>query len=327
MKIVQLSQHDYAGSGYKYMQAVKRADPTVEVHCFIAEISRARKRFKYTTGTPLTQDNINEVRRHIRQADVIHFKGDDLPLSTWEGITIPPGKLKILTVGGSTFRRGDSSVAYAAKPISEYVTKVHIRTTLTPDLNYPEYKGIYLPQPIDSLNAPHMHIVGLCPVCDTRILTNIVHSPSNRAKKGTSVVMHAITKLKEKRFMFDFDLIEDTPHDECIQRKRKATVFIDQISETGAFGNNALEAMQYGIPTIARISQEAINQSGGIWDNLPVISCEGKNELFETLKWVIKTPHQLKAISKATKEYTDKYHSYEAVGKRFLDIINEAARP
>ncbi len=281
--------------------------------------------FNNTTGTQINNENLHEIQEIVDTADVIHFKGDDLPGNSFLGLQIPLQTPQFITVSGSGFRRGNSNVALQKHPVEAYVSRFKYRTVLTPDINYPEYKGIYIPQPIDSLNLKRDYYPNTCKYCKQDKPIVIAHSPSIRAKKGTDThIVPAIEMLKKSGYNnFVFDLITNVTNEECIKRKSNAAIFIDQINEIGAYGNNALEAMQYGIPTISHISKTVVRQSGGLWDNNPVIPASNKQELFYALRDLLDDPKKLMKISKITKAYTDKYHSYESVGRLYETLIFE----
>ncbi len=321
IKVVQLSLCDYAGSGYKIARAIERVNPLIEVSCYVGQTSRARRLFKSPSGEMITTENHERLQQEVMDADIIHFKGDDLPGDTFNGIAIPFDTPTLITVSGSGFRRGRSNVALATTPIEDYVGRFDHRTAITPDLNYPEFRGKYIPQPIDSRAITFQYDPYKCKYCHQDLALTIAHSPSTREKKGTdNIIIPVIKRLKREGYEFVFDLIVNTTNEECIKRKRNAAIFIDQINEIGAYGNNGLEAMQYGIPTISYISEQAVKQSEGIWDNLPVMSCKDKTELYQTLKGLLDRPKQLTAIARRTKVYCDKVHSYEAVGREYERI-------
>lgn len=320
LKVVILSNFDYAGSGYKIAQAVMRVSPDIKVDCFTGH----RPRYNYKTGTVITKDNYKEIEKIVADADIIHFKGDDLPEDYFKGIKIP-NKPKVITIGGSGFRRhGPANIARARFPIEEYIKRTHVRTVNTPDLNYPELDGIYTPLPIDSLSIVPKYNPGACPLCGHKTPLIISHSPSSRAKKGTdSVILPAMDKLRRRDVKFEFDLIYNVPFSECVGRKKDSTIFIDNISEMGFFCNSGLEAMQYGVPVICSISQQAINQSQGLCNNLPVIVCHNKDDIYLAIKQLFANIPRLKELSQKSKAYADKYHSYEAVGKMWKEIYSK----
>jgi hypothetical protein len=314
MNVVILSKHDYGGSGYKIAQAVMKTNPDIRVDCFVTQGSR----YGYNTGTIVTRDNYKEVNTTIRKADVIHYKGDDLPGRKWNEIEIAKSKPIVITLGGSGFRRhgGNCTVAMAWHPIEAYINVSQLRTTVTPDINYPELQGIYTPTPIDSGSQNIIYNTGRCICCGHVLPLVLSHSPSSRAKKGTDIVIRAVEKLKSQNIKFNFELIENLPHSRCVDRKKRASIFVDNVCpDVGAFGNSGLEAMQYGIPTIAAISKAAIEQSQGIYDDLPILNCHTKRDVYQKVGYYFQNTNKLRQLAEQTKAYTDKYHSYEAVGK------------
>lgn len=315
MKIVQLSNYDYTGSGYRIKQSIERVSKEVKVTCVVADPSVAYERHGHDIGIFLNRHTFKQVKREISQADVIHFKGDNLPQKSWQGIDVPNIPV-IITLGGSGFRRGKSKVAQQWHPIADYVKCTQLRTVNTPDLNYPELKGYYTPLPIDSLSKP------MCVNHDDDLFT-VMHSPSTRSKKGTDkIIIPAMNNLNPPKNVL-FEIIEGLPHWKCVERKSQASVFIDQIGMTGIYGNNGVESMQFGIPTIASISDQAREQSQGIYDNLPVISCEDIYDLKAVLLYLMDNKEVHYKLSLKTKAYCDRVHSLESVGAMWLNLLRK----
>ncbi|MFQ5705873.1 MAG: glycosyltransferase [bacterium] len=75
----------------------------------------------------------------------------------------------------------------------------------------------------------------------------IGHAPTNRAAKGSEVIISAIQELQSE-FSVDLELIENLPHEEALKRKARCHIFVDQIGMLG-YGINSLEALAMGIPT------------------------------------------------------------------------------
>lgn len=181
MKVVMLSNCDYAGSGMKFCEAIrKHTDKKITL------ITKRRNRYDYPVDYCLSDGNLNKIRQLINEADVVHFKGDEPPTTLWNGIII--NKPCVVTVGGSNFRglETKSRIAKARWDLRLYEA-AQIKTALTPDLNYKEYNGIYTPQTIESVYQYQKKRV---PV--------ICHSPSDRDKKGTdSFIVPVIESLKK----------------------------------------------------------------------------------------------------------------------------------
>jgi len=316
MNIVMLSGKDFAGSGNKIATAVNRKGKHSVTLALAFENS-----YHYPYDICLnSRDAYDQLKSALAKADLIHFKGDDPPPADgyWYGVKLPDVP-QVVSVGGSNFRRMGvkSLVANGRWDFKEY-RRAGYRSALTPDLNYPEYEGHYTQQCIDSKNAPYTWHLPAVPV--------IAHSPSHRLKKGTDIVIRAFRMLQNEGINCKLDLIEKVSNAECVERKKDATIFVDQISDTGFYGISALEAMQFGIPTIAYISDQAQEQSEGKLKDCPVISPD-KNvfSLYVKLKNLLSDPELIQDYSWITKDWADKFHSFETVGKMWTSLYTKIA--
>ena len=87
----------------------------------------------------------------------------------------------------------------------------------------------------------------------------------------------------------------------------------------GFYGNSALEAMQYGIPTATWLSPMAIAQADGALRNCPVIS--SAKSVRGWTKMILKVlDSDLVALSKETKQWCDNVHSYKVIAKQWDEI-------
>ena len=259
----------------------------------------------------------------IDAADVIIFKTDKPPTPDWYNLNIPGNKPIISLVGGSAFRRktADTLVSLNARgehPISTFLVSSHLRAALTPDLNYPEFDGIYTQAAIDSRSQKKLWRKREVPI--------IMHSPSNRKRKGTDdIFLPAMDILREKGYKFKVEIIEKTTRENCIDAKKRATIFFDQ-AHAGFYGMSALEAMQFGIPTVAYVSSDAIKQSGKKINTMkcPVVMIEPTIEsCVRSFERLLKDPEKLKKRSERTKKFCDDFHSYEAVSKMWDEIFKK----
>lgn len=317
MKIIILSKKDFACSGLKYRNAInncsKNKNKVIICKIIIYEPNKFANECDY--DYIVTKSNKDIIQKEISSADIIHFKGDDLPDKYWYNFVLPDVPF-IITCGGSGFRRNQnkSKVSLEWFPIEKYLECSNFRTVLTPDLNYPEFHSNYIQQCIDSENKPYLW--------KSRKIPIIAHSPSNREKKGTNAfILPALEILKNEGHKFDLDIIENVSNSDCIERKKNATIFIDQISDTGFYGISALEAMQFGIPVVSYISEIAKIQSEHKISKFscPVIQVQKSVfSLYEELKILLNS--NLKNLSIATKTFCDKFHSYNTVGNLLFDF-------
>lgn len=206
------------------------------------------------------------------------------------------------------------------------VSKFDLRIAMTPDLNFEWFGGEYIPHTIDDRTYPlEWH--------DSNILA---HSPSTREKKGTYLLEEAVMVLQRNHpelwSRWSLDLIHGIPFAECMARKRKASLFFDQAGRhraaslgiedfVGWYGNSAIEAMTFGIPTIAHLSAQAFEgaQRAGIdMRGSPVINILPTREdlLRAFLKFATMTPEKRAELSQATRQFAVEFHGYAAVAKR-----------
>ena len=192
-------------------------------------------------------------------------------------------------------------------PLKTY-QKADLRTVLTPDLLIDGEKLVYTPHGF--------------PVCDSLLRKKqnkrcvIAHAPSNSSKKGTdTLILPALKRLSEK-YDFEISLIQGMPHDDCLAAIQKSDLFIDQVL-AGFYGNAALEAMSYGIPTVAYLDEKILDRIGALGGNCPIVAVKRRTEnaFVEALEPYLKKPYKLKALSKKTRNWAAKWHDYSVVGR------------
>ncbi len=314
IKVIMLSVGDFAGSGNKIKESVLSQDKNIEMYSVVIKSHK----YGYPSDFTLSEKNRVKIQKLINDCDIIHFKGDDMPKRNWYGLTIPENKKIVLTVGGSGFRRGDDPrLCLEWHPIKDYLEITDFRSTITPDLNYPEFKGVYIPH---ALNTKKEKITW-----ESKESLIIQHSPSNRSKKGSNdIILPALEELKKEDIDIEIEFLENLSNRECVERKKNGSIFIDQICETGFYGMSAIESMQFGIPVIAWISENAKEQSKGkINSDCPVIICRDKEEVKNKIRYYSNNREELERLSKKTKEYADNLHSFESIGKTWSEIYKK----
>ncbi len=257
----------------------------------------------------LTQESEQRLRVLLNDADIIHFKGDDPPDSYYlKELQVEPKKT-IVTVHGSMFRRGNSTTAMPIAELSAY-DSCTLRTVGDPTLAYDGFDCIFTQIPYPT----HKFDVTWKP----REVPIIAHSPSTKDKKGTDKFIKAMNLLKANGYNVRSDIIHGVSYNECIRRKSEATIFFDQ-SEVGWYGNSAVEAMAFGIPTLAYIAPEAFKGSQGKLDMMPPIDCGNTVEsIYTALKEILDGDIVLR--SQQMRKWAEDFHSYKTVGKMWDKI-------
>lgn len=187
-----------------------------------------------------------EALRQYDAADVAHFHNT---LTTYRVIDRGQGKPAILHHHGSAYRtRAWYHHGLAAR---FNITEV----TSTADLG--EIHGLpVLPMPFNLDYIREM--AGPPREPDGRIV--IAHAPTDRKVKSTSKVIDAIQTLRSEGLPVELDLIEGAPWKECLQRKARADIFVDQLIL--GFGNNAVEAAILGVPAVVGVDPGRAREIG-----------------------------------------------------------------
>lgn len=329
-RIILWSRYDFAGSGYRITEAVNLTTNHHVEYVVLAPFKYPEKlpRYpaigKYTDKTiDIYPDDINRLQWLLDQADVIHFKGDSVPeLPEGLNLHLPPRVKVVVTVAGTFFRRGENVPEAISQPIAEiqeYVLRSDARTTMTPELNYPDYDGKYIPQSYDSTVVPYSYD----PPDLQQEPLRIAHSPSDSLKKGTNVFQKACEVVQEEGYKVETDIYSKVSYQESIDRKRAAHVFFDQ-NLLGWYGNSALEAMAAGVPVMAHLSDQATQQAGDIGQPPIIETGQTVESMADALRSLF--TQDLGKISEETKAWCDTKHSYEATGKQYGELYNRLTK-
>ena len=318
IKILLISHYDFAGSGHRMAEAVNLYTTNQVLPIIFLDISypKAMPRMpaliaNYSGQNVVSAPSLDRLQALIDDADIIHFKGDDLPSRNPLGdLKIPEDKPIALTVNGSFFRRGGAkSVSMGEVPLEDYVVSADYRSAGDPSLLYEAYGGHWTPMPIDLSKFPqHDH--------KWTETFKVAHSPSDLGKKGTSKIKRAILALRKKGCDVELDVIKDVSYMEAVERKRQASLFFDQ-TEAGFYGNAGLEAMAFGIPTMTYLTHRVHTHAP---DTVCMDSGTTVKEITENLSLAYSKYQDKKAwsaLSEKTHRYIEKVHGYEAVAVKW----------
>jgi len=301
-----LTDTDWAGSGRRMYEAIKlHTNHDIEYYSRldsgnIFSIKRG--------GTPLTPNNVKEVQERINQSDIIHLKGDwpAVVLESTYGLKIRHRPV-VQTVSGGFFRKKNTPIKGIGK--GRYKPELYkdcaLRTSFEPDLMYDEYQPCVLtPYPIDCLSLPNEW--------EQTDPPTFTHFPSDPRRKGTKFLTQVFNELSKD---VEFKVVvpkKRVSHKEAMSLRMGSTIYFDQFV-VGAYGNAAVEMMQYGIPVAAWIPDWATGRSNGAMDGHPIITAD-----LDISSWVDAIKEELKdlpALSVKTKEWCDNKHSYQAIAK------------
>lgn len=151
----------------------------------------------------------------------------------------------------------------------------------------------------------------------------ITHAPTDRTIKSTDAVVAAVERLSAK-YPIDFDLIERVPNAECLARKARSDIFIDEL--TLGYGLNALECWSMGMPVVSGIANlttrdRMIRDFG----RLPFVNATAET-LYEHVETLVKSPQDRLDWAARGKEHIARFHSPQAVVSRLKEFSELAIR-
>jgi len=295
-----LTKADFCASGFKTVEAIRRhTDHDIEIFS-----KRHNHRLGHPFGTKITSANHGEIQERVNSSDIIHIKGDWPPVNGYLGFQFPD-KPVVVSVSGGYFRKKEHGGLGKFKPIHYSAA---LKTSYTPDLCYPDYSNTWTPHPIDS----DEQVVSWSRQEPPLFIHSLV-SMNRNLKKGTDFLLEVFNKISETREI-ETRVLSGLTFQEVVEARKGATIFFDQFG-VGFYGNSAVEAMQYGIPTCAWISPWALEQAKGAddLDGCPIISLPEKNVDAWAKRIIEELDSDMGDLAKRTKQWCDNVHGYKAI--------------
>ncbi len=248
----------------------------------------------------------NAIREYdLERFDIIHYDGgmdlfrDARLAKKWK----KAGKKIVCHYMGSDLRiRG-------IHPVMDRLSDLNITNESDHLLRHPNIHYIFIPFDA-SLLAPRTHE-------NERL--KIIHSPTNRAMKGTELIIPVIERLKKER-KIEFTLVENTPHAKLLEIKQTCDIAIEQVGNYGGtgYGRNSLESLALGIPTITEMTPDYV---AWLPENPFVLATP--ETLYDRLIELIDNPSLRREKGLVGRTWVEKYHSYESVHKRLTELYEK----
>ena len=111
INIFMLSPEDYAGSGCRIRDAVRKVAKKDKIT--INLITAKRRNIGFNNADIVLSDGeqaLKKAQKLLDKADIVHFKDDNPPVDGMYGLIIPPNAKIVHTAGGSGFRRVSRSL-------------------------------------------------------------------------------------------------------------------------------------------------------------------------------------------------------------------------
>ena len=190
--------------------------------------------------------------------------------------------------------------------ITKFDQYAHAVFAVNPDLmHFLPKRTKFLPYAI-----PNWDAIKTLPYNGVNKKLKIVHSPTNRAAKGSDSIIQSLRLIKERYGdLVELLLVENLPNEKARQIYAEADLAIDQIL-IGWYGGFAVEVMKMGIPVVSFIRKEDLQF-------LPAAmaqECENAiiqadpSLLFGKLQEIVENPSILKSYREAGLEYVHRWH-------------------
>ncbi|MBN8572240.1 MAG: glycosyltransferase [Ignavibacteria bacterium] len=151
-------------------------------------------------------------------------------------------------------------------------------------------------------------------------IKKIIHSPTNRAFKGTEKIIPEVTKAL-KEINFEFILLENIDREELLKIKSSCDLAIDQVGgEMGGsgYGKNSIENLSMGIPTFTEFFDDYYKFIG---DN-PFINSNISNLKNNIVRFVI-DEKLIEEYAIKGRKWVEDTHSFEAVNEKLMSYYKK----
>ena len=149
------------------------------------------------------------------------------------------------------------------------------------------------------------------------------HSPTNRAKKGTSEILSVLQTLPSD---IEVDLIENTAFEECIRRRAACHVFVDQMNpEIGGFGASSVEALASGCVVLADV-RHVVPEVNAFYPPPPIVHVVDAEMLRIRLLELLADPARLAAGRADSLRWARESAGQDAVARYWITHLEWACR-
>lgn len=242
MRVVMLAVNDPAGTASLMRQALNRH--SVHVCRLVTLELRYNFMFPKDLHVPWLDDaGLDELEQVLREADVFHFH-----MTADEHLRLGPFFPRDFMAGKKIVHHHHGHPDFRGNPL-KYQNKyaeLGRRNLLvsTPDLLRmlpgARWQPNFVPQDDEAYRPSPRVPDGL---------VRLGHSPTRKDLKNTDELLQVHARLRRDFPAFELDVIENTPHAECLARKQACDLFFDHMQ--GYYGMASLEALAQGVPTIA----------------------------------------------------------------------------
>lgn len=298
MRVVMIAINDPAGTASLMRQALERH---TQHSCRLVTLEiRYNFMFPKDLHLPWLDDaGLQELEEALADAELFHFHmtaDENLPLGPFDLRQFLQGKALVHHHHGHPDFRGNPEKyqkKYAALGRKNLLVS-------TPDLLHKLPGAVWQPNFVPQNDA------GYTPAGERNDgKMRIGHSPTRKDLKNTEELLRVYSRLQKKFDNLELDVIENTPHVQCLKRKRRCDIFFDHMQ--GYFGMASLEALSQGVPVVAGLddwNQSCIREFFSC-DELPWIIARNEESLERTLGNLLRDKAARKRAGQASRQFME----------------------
>ena len=144
----------------------------------------------------------------------------------------------------------------------------------------------------------------------------VLHAPTRRSIKGTSLILDAVRRLEGDGLDFEFVLVEGLSWAKARRLYERADLLVDQLF-AGWYGGLAVELMALGKPVICFLREKDLNYlPQAMRRDLPVIPTTPE-DVYRTLRlYLTERRHELPEIGRRSRVFVEAWHDPAKIAAR-----------
>jgi glycosyltransferase involved in cell wall biosynthesis len=146
----------------------------------------------------------------------------------------------------------------------------------------------------------------------------VLHTPTDRAVKGTEHIVRAAERLKAEGYAFTFRLVRQLTQAQTHKEIADCDVYVDELL-CGSHGVTAVEAMAAGKPTLTYLRPDLV---AGYPKDLPLVNAN-PDTIYLKLREIISDASLRRDLSHRSRRYAERYHDVRVVVTDLISIYNE----
>jgi glycosyltransferase involved in cell wall biosynthesis len=314
MNILMLTANDPAGMGISFCRAINRQG---KHRCrLITTETRYNFEFEKDIHVPDCGDlQFDEIEALLRDADIFHFH-----ILSDENMKLGPLLVRDFAHGKKILHHHHGHPYFKENPhlFREKYRRLRRKAVVsTPDLLKLLPAAQWVPNLVPIQDPLYLPL--------TRARTGngavkVGHSPTRRDLKKTDVFERVMDRVSERNEGVEKVIISDTLHRRCLELKKECDIFFDQLGPS--FGVSSLEALSQGLPTIARLDEQNLEEIRRFTatQTVPWVNAEDEEELESGVEEMVLDRGLREERGAASRRFMEEHWREEQVLERLFEI-------